>query len=608
MKKMIERNKKLYEKYGKWVLLHNAWTGELPDEEERMFEFSVYDELPSGWAKAFGMEMIDELGKEIDKVGVRDKYYATQIKEKFGCYAEGTEVLTKDGWKDFSEVDYDDEFATLNKDGETLIYQNPTDIMEFDYDGDLYVLQNRGIDLAITPNHKLYVSSGLKGKNFRLDRADNWIDKNKTFKKGCKWNGVSSKTFTIEGYTKTWNTGIGWRCYTHEDIEVDMLDWVRFLGYYIADGSVDKYDIRLAYNPKWGPKTAELVASLGEKIGLTPNVDENSHYVRFTKVKGNMCRWLEDNCYTEKEHKAWTKKVPSFIFELSSEYIEAFLEYLYLADGHKAKTAYTLYTTSEQLRDDVDVLLLKAGYTFRNRVEGKVGKKTLINGRVVESKHVCYAINWLTNSNLCAVDMNKARKTASFVEDMVYYKGKVRCVSIPNHILYVRRNGKGVWCGNSLRWYDNGTTEEMDHIISKYSHLSSHICICCGRPDVGTTSGWITPMCEDCYGKTYHMKNKSPEEVHKAYIGEVGPYNYIEKDKGKDYYNFFNRMPNDYIVRQYGLDCSYEKVYDIHETADMIRRKWNDEHPDDTTPLSDNYIIPPLPKKKKKEKIKFDFL
>lgn len=30
------------------------------------------------------------------------------------------------------------------------------------------------------------------------------------------------------------------------------------------------------------------------------------------------------------------------------------------------------------------------------------------------------------------------------------YTGKVYCIEVPNHILYVRRNGKPIWCGNSI--------------------------------------------------------------------------------------------------------------------------------------------------------------
>lgn len=35
------------------------------------------------------------------------------------------------------------------------------------------------------------------------------------------------------------------------------------------------------------------------------------------------------------------------------------------------------------------------------------------------------------------------------IEELVKYKGKVYCLQVPNNVLYVRRNGKTVWCGNS---------------------------------------------------------------------------------------------------------------------------------------------------------------
>lgn len=34
-------------------------------------------------------------------------------------------------------------------------------------------------------------------------------------------------------------------------------------------------------------------------------------------------------------------------------------------------------------------------------------------------------------------------------EELTKYKGKVYCLEVPNNVLYVRRNGKTVWCGNS---------------------------------------------------------------------------------------------------------------------------------------------------------------
>ena len=41
-------------------------------------------------------------------------------------------------------------------------------------------------------------------------------------------------------------------------------------------------------------------------------------------------------------------------------------------------------------------------------------------------------------------------------EGQVHYKGKVYCCTVPSGIIYVRRNGKPVWCGNS-RYAQKGT-------------------------------------------------------------------------------------------------------------------------------------------------------
>ena len=34
-------------------------------------------------------------------------------------------------------------------------------------------------------------------------------------------------------------------------------------------------------------------------------------------------------------------------------------------------------------------------------------------------------------------------------EEWVDYSGKIYCVEVPSHIIYIRRNGCVCWCGNS---------------------------------------------------------------------------------------------------------------------------------------------------------------
>lgn len=54
-----------------------------------------------------------------------------------------------------------------------------------------------------------------------------------------------------------------------------------------------------------------------------------------------------------------------------------------------------------------------------------------------------------------------------------------------------------------MRFYHAGAPGEVDHIIDAYSHLSTNICVVCGKVDVPMVEGgWISPFCEKCYTST----------------------------------------------------------------------------------------------------------
>lgn len=61
----------------KWLQAINEWTGEEIDG-------SWAEDIPTGWYKAFGEQMIDELNCLLEKWCFADKYKIVQIKEKYG--------------------------------------------------------------------------------------------------------------------------------------------------------------------------------------------------------------------------------------------------------------------------------------------------------------------------------------------------------------------------------------------------------------------------------------------------------------------------------------------------------------------------------------------
>jgi DNA-directed RNA polymerase II subunit RPB2 len=81
-----------------------------------------------------------------------------QIGNKCACMKSGTtQALTTDGWKFIEEITLQDKVATL-KDG-FVVYENPTELHCYDYDGDLYELKTQQVELTVTPNHRMWVSN-----------------------------------------------------------------------------------------------------------------------------------------------------------------------------------------------------------------------------------------------------------------------------------------------------------------------------------------------------------------------------------------------------------------------------------------------------------------
>ena len=68
----------------------------------------------------------------------------------------------------------------------------------------------------------------------------------------------------------------------------------------------------------------------------------------------------------------------------------------------------------------------------------------------------------------------------------------------------------------TLRWYDDGSPigSTIDDIVSKYEDRSGMICICCGKPAMYETSGWVSYQCEKCFRK--HELSRKMSDAEKA--------------------------------------------------------------------------------------------
>lgn len=96
-----DRNKRLIEKYP-WLMPWNRGTGrnatdgffegEKPDYD---YEWTEWDAMPSGWRKAFGDQMLEDINNELIENGDVNKFRIVQLKEKYGSLRLYTEYATK---------------------------------------------------------------------------------------------------------------------------------------------------------------------------------------------------------------------------------------------------------------------------------------------------------------------------------------------------------------------------------------------------------------------------------------------------------------------------------------------------------------------------------
>lgn len=394
--------------------------------------------------------------------GVNTVKKVFRIKNSWGkCYDNETEILTQNGWKYFSDISDDEIVATLNPDTHELEYHKIIEKYVYDYSGEMYNYKSASVDLSVTPNHKLYIRD-RSTKTWKLEEAQNIKLKHFGMKKDAKWNGTHVETYKIE------------------NVEINMNDWVEFLGYFISEGhtssstSIRKERVRTrkkinndsgiahtTYHEKGGYNHTNYMTVITQ---LKPENIEKID-ICLKKLPFTFCRhddsgtWSCNNkkLYLElkKIGKSSEKYVPYYIKQLSTEQLLKFYNAIMLGDG-SIKTSTngsikrTYYTSSKQLANDMQEILLKIGYAGDVHITDRRNKTK----RGYKYNYLEYAVRIKHHS--LSPDPG-----VGFVPVITKYDDKVYCVNVENHIVYVRRNGKAVWCGNS--WGKSG------HAFIKFS-------------------------------------------------------------------------------------------------------------------------------------------
>jgi len=373
------------------------------------------------------------------------------------CYDEDTEILTRDGWKKFGDLKPDEEVATLSKDG-YLQWQEPNRIYRHRYTGKMFHFKGKTHDILVTPNHRmLYLTP--KGSQKVISAEELFAKTYPHFQVGCEWEGTDKDSFelpitemleekerrkklyseaknlaaqgaeTREIY-KTLNlprgTVYGWlqegkkpdeepRYGKRMDgIPIDL--WLKFLGWYLSEGCIDRQrsiKISQVTNKEYRDEIQEILGDMSLNVTRDPN--------SLIVYSGQLAKYLEQfGSHKEKYIPSWVKELPPYR-------LRVLLESLLKGDGCLRKSGYVFYTTSKRLADDVQEVAIKCGLRALISTDSR-------------KPNVTYRVN---------IKERKDTWEKKGKKETINYDGYVYCVSVPNSIILVRRNGKAVWCGNS---------------------------------------------------------------------------------------------------------------------------------------------------------------
>jgi glycosyltransferase involved in cell wall biosynthesis len=238
------------------------------------------------------------------------------------------------------------------------------------------------------------------------------------------WVGIEQDFFVLPSIKRNYPLGST----IVPELAIPMDDWLRFFGIWLAEGSTSYnsgYIIRVAQKQ---PDNCKIIKSWLDKIPI--------HSAKYgdSFVISNKQLWS----YLRQFGKAKDKYIPKEYLGLSSRQLKILFDAMMLGDGNKTGNVYG--TKSKRLADNIQEMLLKIG------LAGTIGESFSIkNGKLLNIFRVS-----ISSKNFCTPQANFPKDGRSYID----YDGMVYCVEVPNHIIYVRRNGKTVWCGNCRLGYD----------------------------------------------------------------------------------------------------------------------------------------------------------
>lgn len=351
------------------------------------------------------------------------------------CYDAETEVLTRRGFVLWPHVREDDQIGCWDPALQSLVYEKPFELTRQSYKGPMRRIDHGGVDLLVTPKHKMYVRTKIdRGSRVRGEREIGW---NEWALVPADELGDRMEVKYRKHATRTEALPFDASRFPEHD---DRLAFLRLIGFFIGDGWVGKKRGR-TNGVCFGltkPRKVAYLRELAEELGWPCKEMSNRVYVLEAEGVGRIFR---AEFYDENDEKC----IPEYLLDLNQEEAEALLDGLRNSDGSSKRGAWEYYSTSDQVAAAVQRLVIHAGGAAHiNRTEAIGMNRVMVLSRMIEP----------------VINTGHAGRNTSLVD----YDGEIFCAHTRTGIMMIRRKGKPVLSGNTtpITW--------LHAAMGKYAH------------------------------------------------------------------------------------------------------------------------------------------
>jgi len=372
------------------------------------------------------------------------------------CFSSDTDVMTPDGIKNIKECIIGDNIYTLNPETNEVEIEKILSTQQ-KKTNEIFNFKSRGCDFRVTGDHKMYYKYHnefvKKEANYFRNKAGKEygqmiLASHKPIVKGEIFNinimNYKDEHHIIRDCDNFMKDGKHSR-YKYYPTKYDLLDFCKFLGWYISEGSIvngmkTKYlkldcgQISISQNKLINPENYNEIDGLLKRMEVNYSKDNERFYFTSRSIK----------TFIRKEIGVGSvnKSIPKFVFNLPIEYREAIFDTLMKGDGNKTMARYT--TKSTQLKNDFVLLCFtlskKTNSVYKDGV-WRISLRKVLNNVCVKYKNI--SIEDVHNENVFCITTEK------------------------NHIIYAGRNNKFNWVGQCDN-YDLENGHMLPSLIKKF--------------------------------------------------------------------------------------------------------------------------------------------